>query len=289
MGVKLRMQPMNRYSKSRMLRELPGGLLHRSVRFWLFLGLLLLSLLISGCVRSDLEINFKGQAGGEVVQHIKLAEQLTAVNGSTVQSWFARIERQARQLRGRSKRLSNQEIEITIPFGNATDLETKLNQFLNAAEFKDPGQPANSAAKSLPLTPSHLRINQQNFLLLFRSHLIYDLDLRSLGVQSLNGNLLLSPDALLDLEFSLNTPWGARSAKVTSADPTVTSPVVKKQGQTLTWTLQPGQLNHLEAFFWYPSPIGLGAIGIALLVLAGLSVKYGPSLGKSPTPELPGP
>jgi hypothetical protein len=40
------------------------------------------------------------------------------------------------------------------------------------------------------------------------------------------------------------------------------------------WTLKPGQLNHLEAVFWLPSPLGIGTLVIVLLVLGGFYLKY---------------
>lgn len=249
------------------------------LRVWVVFVTLLAAFLLSGCVQADLEINFRGQSGGEIVQHIKLA-QLTTVSSSATQDWFDGIKRRARQLRGKAKR-SDQGIEVTIPFDNPADLEAKVNQFLNPADSKISSKSvislgtANETAtvtdSELQLVQSHLRVRQQNFLFFLRNRLVYDLDLRSLGVQSLNGNLLLSPEPLLELEFKLKTPWLARSTNSTTEP---ASPQVRTEGRQLIWTLQPGQLNHLEAVFWFPSPIGIGAVAIALFVAGGLYVKY---------------
>ncbi|NJM84994.1 MAG: DUF3153 domain-containing protein [Leptolyngbyaceae cyanobacterium RM2_2_21] len=39
-------------------------------------------------------------------------------------------------------------------------------------------------------------------------------------------------------------------------------------------SLQLGQLNHMEAVFWVPSPIGLGAAAIAVLMVLGWLIRY---------------
>ena len=41
-----------------------------------------------------------------------------------------------------------------------------------------------------------------------------------------------------------------------------------------TWALIPGEVNEIAANFWVPSPIGIGAAAIALLVLVGYACKY---------------
>lgn len=248
----------------------------RPSRFWVLFIALLAFFLLSGCVHADLEISFRGQSGGEIVQHINLA-QLPPVSRSASEDWFDGIKQRARQLRGKAKR-SGPAIEVTVPFDNPADLETKVNQLLSSTDVKIPStevapstavgtaQAANPT--ELPLVQSRLHVRQQNFLFFLRNRLIYDLDLRSLGVQSLSGNLLFSPDPLLELEFKLKTPWLARSINSEA------SPEVRVEGQQLVWTLQPGQLNHLEAVFWFPSPIGIGAVAIALFTAAGMYVRY---------------
>jgi len=70
------------------------------------------------------------------------------------------------------------------------------------------------------------------------------IDLRSLSLISTNGNLLVSPSEILELEFSLNTPWGARS--VEKLRMTSVQKAIRRGGSC---DAQPGQLNHLEAVF----------------------------------------
>ncbi|MBW4550045.1 MAG: DUF3153 domain-containing protein [Aphanocapsa sp. GSE-SYN-MK-11-07L] len=239
------------------------------LRRWFVLGLLAISLLISGCVRSDLEINFAGQGGGEVRQHLQLAGSLAASQKS--QGWLEQIQRQVKQVGGRTQKINPQELEVILPFANGMDLATKLNRF-----FQPLAEGANQAQSlPLPAIASHLEVAEQNFLLLFRDRLSYDLDLRSLGVHSATGDVLLSPSSLLEMSFNLKTPWGARSLSIPDAPTTLINPGVQRQGRTLTWQLQPGYINHLEAAFWYPSPLGFGAIAIILLVGVGWYFKYG--------------
>lgn len=254
-----------------------GNLFSFLGRARLLLVALLASLLLSGCVEYDVGINFESQTHGEFVQHVKLAETLKSFSGSSVQEWLQSIERRSRQLGGRVKRISQQEMIVTIPFNNGAELEDKFNQFFNPAENKN----ARSRAKGeldLPDIKSHLSVTQNNLLLALRNHLSYDLDMESLGVISSNGNVLVSPGSLIDLEFKLNTPWGARSIG-SSAD--AIAPEIRDRGRQLIWALKPDRLNHIEAIFWVPSPIGMGALVIILLVAAGSFVKYQlfPALG----------
>jgi len=227
-------------------------------------GLLLASLLLSGCVDADLGINFKGQSGGEIVQRIQLLNPLTTFDGATTQQWFDTIKQRTRQLQGKTKQ-SEQEIEVTIPFDNGADLEAKLNQFFSDI-FKT--AETTSPESQSPLLQSDLRVSQQNFFFLLRHRLIYELDLRSLGLQSVSGALLFNPaESLLNLDFSLTTPWGAHSINSIGVESE------QGRGRQLVWHLQPGQLNHLEAVFWFPSPLGIGAVAIALVTAAGIYLK----------------
>jgi len=239
-------------------------------RLRVFGVILLAGVLLSGCVQYDVGVNFQGAHKGQLVQHIKLEERLTNFSTSQVQDWLNSIERRAKQLDGKIKRLSNQEIVVTIPFSNGTELESKFNQFFNPVNQKDsPSKTAETA--DLPSFDSKVSLNQGNFIFWVRNHLSYDLDLRSLGVVSSQGNVIVSPGSLLNLQFSLETPGGARS--IEKAENAI-APQVYDNGHQLVWTLQPGQLNHLEAVFWLPSPLGIGTFAIALFVLGGFYWKY---------------
>ena len=232
--------------------------------------ILLASMLVSGCVQYDVGVNFESQHQGEIVQHIKLGEQLTNFSKTQAQEWLRSIERRAKQLQGKTKRLSEQEITVTIPFSSGTELDSKFNQFFNPVVKK--AKPSKIAeAVDLPSFQSKFHLNQGNFVLWQRNHLSYDLDLRSLGVLSSKGNVVVTPGSLLDLQFSLETPWGARSIEKSEV---ATRPNVYNNGHQLVWTLKPGQVNHLEAVFWLPSPLGIGTAAIALLVLGGFYFKY---------------
>jgi len=271
-------------TKSKILfRQVIRNIFGRLRMLWV---MLLAALLLSGCVKYDLGVNFEGQHRGELVQHIKLGEQLTNFSSSQAQDWLKSIEQRARQLQGKTKRLSDQELLVTIPFSTGAELESKFNQFFNPVA-KKASQPATNTELDLPSLNSKLSLTQSNLLLFVRNKLSYDLDLRSLGVISSNGSVIVSPGSLFDLEFSLQAPWGIRSVeKGTDA----IKPTVSNKGHRLVWTLQPGQVNHLEAVFWLPSPIGIGTLVIALLVIGGFYLKYqrlpGSANGTVQTPVL---
>ncbi|MBD2039423.1 DUF3153 domain-containing protein [Microcoleus sp. FACHB-672] len=251
----------NRFSLMRSLRTIWS-------RWRLLWVIFLASLLLSGCVEYDVGVNFESQTHGEIVQHIQLGEQLRSFSSLTVQQWLDSVKRRTQQLGGKTQRISEREMLVTIPFNNGAELEKKFNQFFNLVDSKKSRSDAN-LEPALPEIQSHLTVNQNNWLFAIRNRLIYDLDMRSLGVLSSDGSVLVSPGELVDVKFSLNTPWGARTIQASADD---TSP--EKQGNQLVWALQPGQLNHLETVFWVPSPIGIGAFVIILLVAAGGYLKY---------------
>ena len=234
----------------------------RSRHLWL---MLLASLLLSGCVRYDVSVRFDSPNRGEFTQHIQLEERLQRFSGSTAQQWLTLIEQRSQQLGGRIDRLPDHDLLVTIPFTSSGDLQTKFNQFFSPLEQNS----AAATAIALPPIASQFTLSTSNLLLVERNHLRYELDLRSLGVRSSSGSLLLSPASLIDLEFRLQTPWGAKSIPTASNQPEAVP-----SGKTLVWQLVPGALNHLEVVFWLPSPLGLGTLAIVLLVLVGRFLKY---------------
>ncbi|MFN6462206.1 MAG: DUF3153 domain-containing protein [Nostoc sp. DedVER02] len=240
--------------------------LMRNLILWL---VLLTSLLLTGCVKYDVGLNFDNSNSGELVQHIKLGERLTSFSGDSVYEWLNSIERRARQLEGKTQRVSQEEIIVTIPFSSGRELQEKFNEFFNS-RGNQPSESVQSKSDSeLPKIESNVLLEQNYFLLLVRNRLIYDLDLRSLSLIASKGNVLANAGSILDLEFSLKTPWGAKNIQLTE---TAIEP--EKNGNQLVWRLQPGQLNHIEAVFWLPSPLGIGALLITLFVWGGLYLRY---------------
>jgi hypothetical protein len=229
-----------------------------------FLTIIFASFLLSGCVDYDIAINFESQTHGEIVQHIQLGQQLTSFSGTTVQEWLDSIKERANQLGGRTKQLKEGEVLVTIPFNNGAELEEKFNDFFNPLD-KQKSRPV----PDLPDIKSHLTVTQSNWIFAIRNRLVYDLDLSALSVLSSNGNVLLSPGSILDLDFSLNTPWGARKLETD-----LQSIATEKPDSQFSWKLKSGQVNHLETVFWVPSPIGIGALVIILLVALGGFLKY---------------
>lgn len=240
-------------------------LLRRSRLVWV---LLFASLMLSGCVKSEVGIDFESPNRGAIVQHIRLDERLTSFSKGTAKTWLDSIEKRVRRLQGKTRRLSNQEILVTIPFGSGQELETRFNEF-----FSPPVNPKTRSAQKeldLPELDSHLNVQQGNFLLLQRHRLIYDLDLRSLGVLAADGSLLASPGSLIELEFGLTTPWGARNITHRAKGTPIST---RREGKQLIWTLQPGQSNHLEAVFWLPNPLGIGTLVIVAIVTGGIYLR----------------
>ncbi len=243
--------------------------------------MLLTSLLLSSCVKYDVGVAFNRPNHGEIVQHIKLGERLTSFSGDSARQWLSSIEQRAKQLQGEVLRTSPEEITVKIPFNNGAELEEKFNQFFNPVASKNP-----QATEELPKIDSKLKLHQNNFLLLLRNRLSYDLDLQSLSLIANNGNVLVSPGSVFDLEFSLNTPWGGRSIEKSANS---IHPETYANGQQMVWKLQPGQLNHIEVVFWLPDFLGIGTVFICLFVALGIFLRYSfmpdPQTLLSPTPQ----
>lgn len=255
---------MNFHHTRRRTRFYPSRLL-----FLLFV--VFAALLLSGCVRYDVGVNFEGQYRGEIVQHIQLAEQLTSFSQSESDRWLSTFEDRAKQLQGSAKRLSEREVEVTIPFGNGQELVEKFNVFFNADLRESyPSAPASDLDFVQPA--SQMALQQSNLLLVERDRLDLTVDLSGLGVLSDQGTLIVSPESLVSLDFALNTPWGAQS--LTGDEEKGVYPTARREGGQLVWQLQPGQVNHLAAVFWLPSYLAGGIIAIALSVIASFYLKY---------------
>jgi Protein of unknown function (DUF3153) len=234
------------------------------------LGVVLVAALaLSGCVQYDLGVNVDGEHRGTIVQRIQLGEQLTSFSKSTVEQWLESVKKRSRELDGKIQRVSPQETIVTIPFASGKELEEKFNRFFNPVDRAN-AEVAQAELADLPKISSHLKVNQGNFIFLIRNQLTYDVDLRSLGVASKEGAVLISPGSLINLDFSVRSPWGGKNVAGKSD---AIAPEAINQGKQTIWHLQPGQINHLEFVFWLPSPIGIGALIISLLVALGIFLK----------------
>lgn len=223
--------------------------------------LLAISLVTTGCVNYDVGIQFDSPNRGAIVQRIQLDDRLSTFTSGTAQTWLANIDQRVKRLQGKTRRLSNQEVLATIPFSNGQELEKKFNQYFSAelaAKIRS------KKPLALPKIDSKLVVKQGNFILFERTRLIYDIDLRSLSIAAPDDIALVNPNSLLDLQFSLDAPWGAKS---------LTKGAVRREGKQLVWTLQPGQQNHIEAAFWMLNPLGVGTVIVVAIVAAGIYFK----------------
>ncbi|AFZ44261.1 hypothetical protein PCC7418_2099 [Halothece sp. PCC 7418] len=232
---------------------------------WKRLLLLVLPLLLSGCVHYDVGINFYGLHRGEIVQHIELGQQLTNFSQADVEDWLGSLQARSRQLGGQTQRLSPQAVELTIPFANAQELETKFNQFFNPKNTT-----VTQAPSQLVQLDSQLTTDQNNFILFQRTHFKLNIDLTALGTIKGENSLLVGASSLLDLEFRCQTPWGM---KMISPEAGENQSLVKQTGTETIWYLQPGENNQIEVVFWLPEPLGWGAIAIIIIVYMGLLLK----------------
>ncbi|MDT9299163.1 MAG: DUF3153 domain-containing protein [Limnospira sp. PMC 1281.21] len=232
----------------------------------------LVSLMLGGCVHSDIGIEFSDQTHGKIVQHIRLAEGVTNFGSDALDEWLPSLRRRAKLLNGKAKQLSNQEIEVTIPFDNGADLQKKFSAFFN------PMTPPSS--RSLPATEgqlpqfaSDLRLKQNNLIFALRNRINLELDLTSLALVASEDNVIVGAENLIDLEFRLITPWGARVIGDGNPD-SDSNPTTEENGKLVVWTLKPGDINRLEAIFWVPSPVGIGTAIIAVFAYFGFLLKY---------------
>jgi Protein of unknown function (DUF3153) len=231
-------------------KSVPKIILRQFIKLRLLWFILVSTLLLSGCVHYDTGIKISDANHGEIIQHIRLKAKDDRLSDPVATTWIESLVQRTQTLGGKTRHPEAREWVMTIPFYNARDLEAKFNQLFQSSQT------------TLPL--SRLQIRTKNRVMWQRNELCYDLDLRSLRA-ILQGDFSES----LDLEFKLRAPGGAQvpteSGKL--------SPKLRKKGWQLVWKLQPGMMNHIEAVFWVPSPIGTGFVLISLWVIGGYMVK----------------
>ncbi|HEY9888087.1 MAG TPA: DUF3153 domain-containing protein [Candidatus Obscuribacterales bacterium] len=227
---------------------------------WLKKGLRLVVLvsllLLTGCLQYDLTVQFDSQTHGQWVQQLQWRRGAIAANPD-LQRWVELLRDRAQQVGGHTQLRDDATLVITVPFNNGEGLATTFNDFFNppgtTVPFTLPGGD--------PLT-AHLTLHQGNWLLALQNHLTLTLDLTAVPDLAATGLPLLQDSQLLSGQVTIAAPW-VRSP---------TGVFTPRQ----TWVLRPGTLNEIEADFWVPSPIGIGAGAIALLTLSGYGLKYRP-------------
>lgn len=224
-------------------------------------GCCIMAIVLSGCVKYDTGINFSSLNSGEIVEHIQVSEQLNSFSHNSVGAWLATIEQRTKQAQGRIERISDREFKITIPFNNVRDLANRINLYFASAIGSNPAKPKFSG---------HLSIEQNNFLVVVRNHLIYEIDLRSLIVKSEQQTAQVPSKNLVDLNFSLQSPWGVSSR---NGENNIVGIKVSNSNQ-INWKLPPGQIDRIEAVFWLPNELGIGTIAIGIISLIGYYLKY---------------
>ncbi|WP_297760397.1 DUF3153 domain-containing protein [Thermosynechococcus sp.] len=193
-------------------------------------------------------IQHQGQTGGSLTYTLTLPQPDPPFTEQVIQ--------QARRLGGAVKERDKIHLQVTIPFDTSQQLATVLNRI--------------GRVPYLPQVTAEADVFDQNLLLFVRERFRYDIDLRPLGIESRDQAVLVAPQSLLNFQLALETPWGARPIeRPAMAKDTVVNPHVQRGGDRLTWTLMPGYLNHLEAVYWYPSPLGWGTLVIVSLLMLG--------------------
>lgn len=221
------------------------------------LGLGLAVLLLSGCVDYDIGIRFDSQNHGTLVQTLHVSDRLLTLSPTSSDQWLDRFAARARQLSGTTHRLDRDTLQVRLPFANGAELVDRFNTLFSPDEA--------GLFNELPGSGrivSWLELSQANRLVAQHNHLTYDLDLSALSTAA---DPMLG---LIKLDFAITAPWGVRPiASVGTA--------AWQQGAATHWPLSLDQPNHIEADFWVPSPIGIGALVIILITGLGYIAKYG--------------
>ena len=232
-----------------------------SMNLKLSIAYCLMTLVLSSCVKYDTGINFHSLNDGEFIEHIQLDDRANNLSQISVQNWVTSIEHRTILAQGRIEHISDREFNAIIPFNNAKDLTNKANLYFN------PDQTASPDGSNFN---AHLQIDQSNFLVVVKNHLRYDIDLRSMNVKTQDTGVSIDPAKFIDLNFSLQSPWGIHN----NEDPNFIPGVKINNDRQITWQLHPGKIDRIDATFWLPNPLGIGAILISLITIAGYYLKY---------------
>lgn len=239
--------------------------------------LICFGVLLSGCIQYDVGIRFDSQTQGQLTQTIHLGDRIVALNPMETQQWLTQLGETTQSLGGSITQPDNQTLILAIPFNNGEHLVETFNRFFEQTRLI-PFVPAPEMT-GLIQPKATLNLQQHNRLLAIQNHLVYDIDLRDIVQPALGDRGIFSQLEALTLDFSLTTPWGIQTVVQPENFQNKSAIFPILQGNTARWSLRPGTLNHIDVIFWVPSPIGLGALAILVLVITGYIVKYGRAKG----------
>ena len=228
---------------------------------------LLLATVLTGCVDYDVGINFATPYSGEITQHLKVSDTLGNLAPADTRRWLNSVEARSRKLGGKIEKLDSQELLLSVPFGNGTELARKFNHLFQTNIVPNATIPQDTI--DLVELNSHISIRQNNLVFLERNRLNLTIDLRALQVLSQQDKVVVAPDSLANLKFQLTTSGFTRNiSNANNLQP------IASTAKGLVWQLQPGKINHIEVVFWLPSPLGISAVAIAILMILGYLLKY---------------
>ena len=219
------------------------------------LAIVLSALLLTGCLQYDLDIQFDSQTHGQLVQQLQWRGGAIATNAE-LQQWLELLSKRTHLVGGKTQFLTNNTFEVTVPFNNGRDLEAKFNQLFNSTNTESPFTlPSGDPIRA------ELSLRQGNWIVAIYNHLNLRLDLTTVPDLAETGLPLLQGQQLVEGRVKVAAPW----VHLPSGD----------WVSRTSWALIPGEMNVIEADFWVPSPIGIGALAIGLFVAVGYGLKYG--------------
>ena len=200
--------------------------------------LVVVGLLLGGCGANRTDLHFDGPGRLQITLH-------SAIEGSGPSPWQRQLSRQLRhegfnqRQQGRDLVLSTALLPSRIALGQ---LQRGLEQGAKLA--------------GLDLAAPQLKLRSRNMLLAIDERIDLQLDLSALK----------GWDLALSLRLIGLKP---QAVELAAPQPVTTA----TEPDTLIWPLQPGAVNQLVLQRWSWNPLGLGALGCALLLLLSLTLQ----------------
>ncbi|NJN22204.1 MAG: DUF3153 domain-containing protein [Leptolyngbya sp. RL_3_1] len=218
--------------------------------------------LLTGCFQYDLDIQFDNQTHGQLVQHLHWAATLSP---QQLQIWRDDWVSQVKAVGGQVRWVDATTVTVTVPFNNGAELEQRFNQLFGSAAGTTLTLPSGEAVTAA------LNLTQGNWIFAIHNHLVLSLDLSAIPTGKTVGAPILQGVELLSGHLKLTTPWGLN--RRATGDGGGFRERLPERDQANQWPLHPGTVNQIEADFWVPSPIGIGAGAIALFVAMGYGLR----------------